>query len=54
MGNYIRLGVTAIMSGQGVVLAQDPEPGTPFESGGICRLELGRRAVAPRAGDTQP
>ena len=54
MRTLTKLGVTATMSGQGVVLAQDPEPGTPFESGSICRLELGRRPVASRAGNTQP
>ena len=54
MRTLTKLGVTALISGQGVVLAQDPEPGAPFESGGTCRLELGRRAVTPRAGDTQP
>ena len=54
MRTLTKLGVTALMSGQGVVLAQDPEPGTPFESGATCRLELGRRPMAPHAGDTQP
>ena len=48
------LGVSAVMSGQGMVLAQDPEPGTPFESGDTCRLQLGRRPAPPRASATQP
>ena len=49
-----KLGVSARMSGQGVVLAQDPLPGTPFESGDIWRLQLGRRPAHPKAGGTQP
>ena len=48
------LGVTASLSGQGVVVAQNPEPGAPFESGDSCRLQLGRRPVASQAGHTQP
>ena len=49
-----KLGVSARMSGQGVVLAQDPLPGTAFESGDIWRLQLGRRPAHLKAGDTQP
>jgi cell division protein FtsI (penicillin-binding protein 3) len=49
-----KLGVSARMSGQGVVLAQDPLPGTPFESGDIWRLQLGRRPAHLKAGGTQP
>jgi len=64
MRTLTKLGVTALMSGQGVVLAQNPGPGADFESGDTCRLELGRRPIAPRgslrqgseaqASDTQP
>ena len=43
-----KLGVSARTSGQGVVLAQDPEPGSAFESGDTCRLQLGRGPVASR------
>jgi cell division protein FtsI (penicillin-binding protein 3) len=56
-----KLGVSARTSGQGVVLTQDPEPGTAFVSGDTCRLQLGRGPVGPlrqgyggQAGDTQP
>jgi cell division protein FtsI (penicillin-binding protein 3) len=54
MRTLTNLGVSAVMSGQGIVLAQDPEPGSPFESGDSCRLQLGRRPASPRASDTQP
>jgi cell division protein FtsI (penicillin-binding protein 3) len=47
------LGVSALLSGQGIVLAQDPEPGASFESGDISRLQLGRPTPL-RASATQP
>jgi len=37
-----RLGITPRVSGEGVVIEQDPLPGTPLEAGGACRLALGR------------
>jgi cell division protein FtsI (penicillin-binding protein 3) len=49
-----KLGLTARMSGQGIVIAQDPPPGTPFEGGETCRLQLGRRPAAPQVPDGQP
>ena len=54
MRTLTNLGVSTVMSGQGIVLAQDPEPGAPFDSGDTCRLQLGRRPASPRASDTQP
>jgi membrane peptidoglycan carboxypeptidase len=54
MRTLTNLGVSALMSGQGIVLAQDPEPGTAFESGDMCRLHLGRRPAPPRASARQP
>jgi cell division protein FtsI (penicillin-binding protein 3) len=54
MRTLTNLGVSTVMSGQGIVLAQDPEPGAPFDSGDTSRLQLGRRPALPRAGDTQP
>jgi cell division protein FtsI (penicillin-binding protein 3) len=54
MRTLTNLGVSALMSGQGIVLAQDPEPGTAFESGDMCRLQLGRRPAPPRASARQP
>jgi cell division protein FtsI (penicillin-binding protein 3) len=40
-----RLGITPRVSGEGVVIDQDPLPGTALESGGACRLALGRPAA---------
>ena len=54
MRTLTNLGMTASMSGQGLVLAQNPAPGAPFESGDTCRLELGRRPAASRTGRAQP
>ena len=54
MRTLTKLGLSARMSGQGIVLAQDPAPGTPFEGGETCRLQLGRRPSASRTADAQP
>ncbi len=40
-----RLGLTPRVSGEGVVIEQDPQPGTALETGGACRLALGRPAA---------
>lgn len=37
-----RMGLTPRVSGDGVVIEQDPQPGTALEAGGACRLALGR------------
>jgi len=42
-----RLGLTARMAGAGVVIEQDPAPGTPIEPGGACTLLLNRRPPPP-------
>jgi cell division protein FtsI (penicillin-binding protein 3) len=54
MRTLTKLGLSPSMSGQGVVLAQDPLPGTPIEGVETCRLQLGRRPSAPRTADAQP
>ena len=54
MRTLMKLGLTARLSGQGFVLAQDPPPGTPFEAGEVCRLTLGRRPATVAAADAQP
>jgi membrane peptidoglycan carboxypeptidase len=54
MRTLMKLGLTAKISGQGFVLAQDPPPGTPFEGGEVCRLQLGRRPATVQAADLQP
>lgn len=43
-----RLGITPRVSGEGVVIEQDPLPGTALESGGACRLALGRPVAGSR------
>jgi beta-lactam-binding protein with PASTA domain len=43
-----RLGLTPRVSGNGVVISQDPLPGDPIEAGGTCRLTLGRPAPGLR------
>jgi cell division protein FtsI (penicillin-binding protein 3) len=40
----MRLGLTPRVAGEGVVIEQDPLPGSPVEPGGACRLALGRPA----------
>jgi hypothetical protein len=37
-----RLGLSARMRGDGIVVEQVPEPGTPLEPGVLCALELER------------
>ncbi len=37
-----RLGINPRVAGEGVVIEQDPLPGSPVEPGGACRLALGR------------
>ncbi|HEY3382289.1 MAG TPA: penicillin-binding protein [Vicinamibacterales bacterium] len=38
-----RLGLSARLAGDGIVLEQYPSPGTPLEQGGSCKLGLGRQ-----------
>ncbi len=38
----VKLGLTARASGDGVVVAQNPQPGEPLEPGAVCRLTLER------------
>lgn len=47
----VRAGLSARLSGDGVVVSQDPPPGRPIESGGVCLLVLDRvtsRPAVPR------
>ena len=41
-----KIGLTARLSGDGVVSSQMPEPGTPIEPGMACVLKLERMPVA--------
>jgi beta-lactam-binding protein with PASTA domain len=43
-----RLGITPRVAGEGIVVDQDPLPGSPIEPGGACRLMLGRLAPGVR------
>ena len=47
-----RLGLTASMSGNGVVLDQQPAAGSVRRPDNTCLLKLGQRTFAP-AGDTR-
>ena len=40
----VTLGMSARISGDGFVMAQDPLPGAPLEPGAICRIRLERSA----------
>jgi DNA-binding FadR family transcriptional regulator len=37
-----RIGITPHVTGDGVVVAQDPAPGTPVDFGAACRVVLAR------------
>ncbi len=47
-----RIGVTPHISGDGIVVQQDPPPGTPADPGTGCSLALGR-PVSPGSGSDQ-
>jgi beta-lactam-binding protein with PASTA domain len=47
----VRLGLVARITGDGVVVTQEPAAGMPLEQGGVCRLVLAR---APRRGESSP
>ncbi|MCL4847070.1 MAG: transpeptidase family protein [Acidobacteria bacterium] len=48
-----RLGIAVDLEGDGLVVDQDLEPGTPIDRGGRCRLRLARRIVADLPGDVR-
>jgi cell division protein FtsI (penicillin-binding protein 3) len=50
----MKLGLSARLTGQGVVLAQDPPPGASLEGGETCRLQLGRQPAPARTADVLP
>jgi len=47
----VKLGLVARITGDGVVVTQEPAAGTPLERGAICRLVLAR---SPRRGESSP
>jgi cell division protein FtsI (penicillin-binding protein 3) len=46
-----RIGLTARLSGDGVVVDQAPQPGAALVRGGTCQLKLGRRSAGAPAGN---
>jgi cell division protein FtsI/penicillin-binding protein 2 len=48
------LGLTARITGDGVVVSQDPEPGAALEDGGVCVLTLDRAQVPAASRGTRP
>jgi cell division protein FtsI (penicillin-binding protein 3) len=48
------LGMTARISGDGNVVAQNPPPGAALETGGVCRVVLDRSVVHRPANVSQP
>ena len=50
----VKIGLVARALGDGLVVSQEPEPGTPFEIGGECRLTLIRTSTASLSDTTHP
>jgi cell division protein FtsI (penicillin-binding protein 3) len=46
MRKLVKLGITARASGDGIVVSQDPAPGTAIDAESVCRLVLQRRPPA--------
>lgn len=42
----VKLGMAARVSGDGIVVSQEPAPGMPIEADAVCRLVLQRRSAA--------
>jgi cell division protein FtsI (penicillin-binding protein 3) len=49
MRKLTQFGLSARMQGDGFVVAQDPQAGTPIVEGGVCRLVLARPVVRQNA-----
>ncbi len=54
MRTLARLGLTAHISGAGVVIDQQPSPGSPLDPGTTCTLVLSRQGPNPRSAGAQP
>jgi cell division protein FtsI (penicillin-binding protein 3) len=52
--SLVRLGLSGSLHGDGVVVAQRPQPGTPVERGASATLWLERQAVRRFVSDTRP
>jgi hypothetical protein len=53
VGRLSEIGLTPRVTGDGVVVAQDPAPGEPI-AGGVARLTLSRTPGRMRGAATQP
>jgi len=49
----VRLGMTARLSGDGFVVSQDPQPGTPLDAEGVCVVILDRSPLKRPADEIQ-
>jgi membrane peptidoglycan carboxypeptidase len=54
MRRLVRIGVSVHISGDGVVVSQNPAPGAPLDGGGVCDLMLDRGPGRNVAGGAQP
>ena len=50
----VRLGMTARLSGDGFVVSQNPPPGTPLESEGVCTIVLDRMPPKRTVDESHP
>jgi cell division protein FtsI (penicillin-binding protein 3) len=50
----VRIGLNARVSGNGFVVSQQPEPGSPLEDGGLCTLVLSRAGGEIAQGSARP
>jgi len=54
MRTLVTVGLTARISGDGVVVSQDPPAGTALDSGGVSRITLERSPARHLSSATQP
>ena len=50
----VKVGLSARISGNGIVVSQDPLPGSPIEEGGLCHLSLARAVPHHLSAAAQP
>jgi hypothetical protein len=49
----VRLGMTARLAGDGFVVSQEPQPGTPLDAEGVCVVILDRSPLKRSADENQ-
>jgi beta-lactam-binding protein with PASTA domain len=54
MRTLVTVGLTARISGDGVVVSQDPPAGTALDAGGVSRITLERSPARHLSSATQP